>query len=121
MGSGLRERVLRELSGPEVLHLRELLRRLDVSISELKPVLEEMVREGLVEKFSHGGYTFYRITSEGKGFLLQMEAESQFSGEESGEMEAEVNEGPEKGVEEGENENLEGGGSGERSESGDLG
>ncbi len=84
MGSGLRERVLRELSEAEVLHLRELLRRLDASISELKPVLEEMVKEGLVERFSHGGYTFYRITSEGKGFLLQTEAQSQFSGEEGG-------------------------------------
>ena len=109
MGSGLRERVLRELGGPEVLHLRELLRRLDVSISELKPVLEEMVREGLIERFSHGGYTFYRITSEGKGFLLQMEAESQFSGEESEEMGAKVNESPEREIEEGGNENLESG------------
>ncbi|MDK2371922.1 MAG: hypothetical protein QI197_00835 [Candidatus Korarchaeota archaeon] len=109
MGSGLRERVLRELSGPEVLHLRELLRRLDVSISELKPVLEEMVREGLVEKFSHGGYTFYRITSEGKGFLLQMEAESQLPSEGVG-IGAEVNEGSEIRIEEGESEDTEGGG-----------
>ncbi len=70
----MRERVLRELSGTEVLHLRELLRRLGTSISELKPVLDEMVEEGLLEKFSHGGYTFYRITGEGRGFLLRMEA-----------------------------------------------
>ncbi len=109
MGSGLRERVLRELSGPEVLHLRELLRKLDVSISELKPVLEEMVREGLVEKFSHGGYTFYRITSEGKGFLLQMEAESQLTNEGMG-IEAEVDEDSERSTEEGESEDTEGGG-----------
>lgn len=76
MGSGLRERVLKELSGPETLHLRDLLRRLNVPISELKPVLEEMVKDGLVEKFSHGGYTFYRITEGGKGLLLKLETES---------------------------------------------
>mgnify|MGYP003883418035 CR=1 FL=1 len=73
----MRERVLRELSESDVLHLRELLRRLNTSISTLKPVLEEMVRQGLVERFSHGGYTFYRITSEGRGLLLQMESEAQ--------------------------------------------
>ncbi len=101
----MRERVLRELSGPEVLHLRELLRRLDVSISELKPVLEEMVREGLVEKFSHGGYTFYRITSEGKGFLLQMEAESLLPSEGVG---VEADEGSERSIGEGESEDTEG-------------
>ncbi len=109
MGSGLRERVLRELSGPEVLHIRELLRRLNVSISELKPVLEDMVRDGLVERFSHGGYTFYRITSEGRGFLLQVEAESRFSDEE-GEAEGpdtEMDEGSDW-VFEGENKGSEG-------------
>ncbi len=100
----MRERVLKELSEAGVLHLRELLRRLDTSISELKPVLEEMVREGLVERFSHGGYTFYRITSEGKGFLLQTEAQSQFSDEEG----VGVGEGSGKGVEEGGNGELEG-------------
>ncbi|MCD6348860.1 MAG: MarR family transcriptional regulator, partial [Candidatus Korarchaeota archaeon] len=77
MGSGLRERVLKELSEAEVLHLRELLRRLNTSISTLKPVLAEMEEQGLVERFSHGGYTFYRITSEGRGFLMQIQSEAQ--------------------------------------------
>ncbi len=76
MSSGLREKVLKELNESEVLHMRELIRRLDISISTLKPLLAEMVEQGLVEKFSHGGYTFYRITSEGRGYLMQMHAES---------------------------------------------
>jgi predicted transcriptional regulator len=44
---------------------------MEVSISVLKKLLDEMVNEGLLEKFSHGGYTFYRITAEGKGYLLK--------------------------------------------------
>ncbi|MCC6028800.1 MAG: hypothetical protein LM591_01470 [Candidatus Korarchaeum sp.] len=71
MESGLRERVLRELEKEGVLHLREIVNRMEVSISVLKKLLDEMVNEGLLEKFSHGGYTFYRITAEGKGYLLK--------------------------------------------------
>lgn len=71
MESGLRERVLRELEREGVLHLREIVNRTEVSISILKKVLDEMVNEGLLERFSHGGYTFYRITPEGKGHLLR--------------------------------------------------
>ncbi len=71
MESGLRERVLRELEKDGVLHLREIVSRMEVSISDLKKILDEMVNEGLLEKFSHGGYTFYRITPEGKGYLLK--------------------------------------------------
>ncbi len=71
MSSGLREKVLRELNEAEVLHIRELIHRLGISISTLKPLLAELVEQGLVERFSHGGYTFYRITSEGRGYLMQ--------------------------------------------------
>lgn len=77
----MRKRVLKELNEQGVLHLRDLLRRLNASISELKPLLEDMVKDGLLEKFSHGGYTFYRITDEGRGFLLKLEAESKISEE----------------------------------------
>ncbi|RDD54160.1 MAG: ArsR family transcriptional regulator [Candidatus Korarchaeota archaeon NZ13-K] len=69
MNSELRERVLRELSKDEVLHVREILNRLNVPISALRQVLNEMVEEGLLERFSHGGYTFYRITAEGRSHL----------------------------------------------------
>lgn len=71
MNSELKERVLRELSEEEVLHIREIVNRVDVPISALKRVLSEMVEEGLLEKFSHGGYTFYRITAEGKSYLIR--------------------------------------------------
>lgn len=71
MNSELKERVLRELSRDEVLHLREIVNRVNASISILKQVLNEMVKEGLLERFSHGGYTFYRITAEGKSYLIR--------------------------------------------------
>lgn len=71
MNSELKERVLRELGKEEVLHIREIVSRIGVPISVLRPILNEMVEEGLLEKFSHGGYTFFRITSEGKSQLLR--------------------------------------------------
>ncbi|MEM1520340.1 MAG: hypothetical protein QXR35_00885 [Candidatus Korarchaeum sp.] len=71
MNSELKERVLRELSREEVLHMREIVNRINASVSILKHVLNEMVEEGLLERFSHGGYTFYRITAEGKSYLIR--------------------------------------------------
>ncbi|MEM0192354.1 MAG: helix-turn-helix domain-containing protein [Candidatus Korarchaeum sp.] len=71
MNSELKERVLRELSREEVLHMREIVNRINASVSTLKHVLNEMVEEGLLERFSHGGYTFYRITAEGKSYLIR--------------------------------------------------
>ncbi|MCS7102424.1 MAG: hypothetical protein NZ992_00900 [Candidatus Korarchaeum sp.] len=71
MNSELKERVLRELDREGVLHIREIINRINTSISILKQVLNEMVEEGLLERFSHGGYTFYRITAEGKSYLTR--------------------------------------------------
>ncbi len=75
MSLELRKKVLRELNESEVLHIRKLIHRLDISTSTLKPLLAEMIEQGLIEKFSHGGYTFYRITSEGRDYLMQSHAE----------------------------------------------
>ncbi len=94
MSSGLREKVLKELNESEVLHIRELIHKLDISIFALKPLLDEMIEQGLIEKFSHGGYTFYRITSEGRGYLMQVQAEE--SAEISEEEQEESKEGEEK-------------------------
>ncbi len=80
MSLGLRERVLKVLSEAETLHARDLLRKLDISVTVLKPLMEELVRENLVERFSHGGYTFYRITEEGKGLLIQIEKQKEIEG-----------------------------------------
>lgn len=91
MNSELKERLLRELSEEEVLHIREIVNRLNVSISTLKRTLNEMVEEGLLERFSHGGYTFYRITAEGKSYLIR-ERSSAHGGTISGSESSDIDE-----------------------------
>ena len=85
MGSELKERVLRELSSREVLHIREIVNRINTPISVLRQILNEMIEEGLLERFSHGGYTFYRITEEGRGYLVKRESESPEGSSDKGE------------------------------------
>ncbi len=58
----MRERIIGLLKEREVLHIRQLVRELESGYSEVKKVLDKMVEEGVLESFSHGGYTFYRLS-----------------------------------------------------------
>ncbi len=58
----LRERIVRLLKERGVLHIRQLIRELNTGYTQVKEALDGMVEEGVVEKFSHGGYTFYKLS-----------------------------------------------------------
>ncbi len=57
----MRERVISLLKERGVLHIRQLIKELNSSYTQVKRVLDQMISEGVVESFSHGGYTFYRL------------------------------------------------------------
>ena len=82
MQGPVRDKILRELNKGETLHLRELIVRTGLGLSELKGVLSQLVAEGLVEEFRHGGYTFYRLTETGRGQLMKSIIEKKLEREE---------------------------------------
>ena len=62
----MRERVIGLLKERGVLHIRQLIRELNSSYTQVKRILDQLVGEGVIERFSHGGYTFYRLVREVK-------------------------------------------------------
>ena len=60
-----KNRILHYLEKNGTSHLRRLLLDLNIEYSRLINILDTLEKQKFIEKFSHGGYIYYRLTSEG--------------------------------------------------------